>query len=104
MVNSENFSILRRLVDQWSALRSEIGRLRPGVQIRPDDINTLLSAVDGPDDGIAYFEFQPMVFNLPERATHADNDLYVVVEGRLSYRRQEFRRDKRLLTHSFATH
>ena len=104
MVNSENFSILKRLVEQWNAVRSEIRRMHQGVQIRPDDINSLLRPIDGTDPNVAYFQLHPVVFNLPERATYADTDLFVVIEGLLSYRRPEFREDKRLLTDSFATH
>ena len=103
MVNSQNISILRRLVEHWNSVRLETQRMHQGVQIRPDDIHTRLRPIDGADPDAAYFRLQPVIFNLPERATHADTDLYVVVEGSVSYRRTEFRQDRRLLTDSFAT-
>jgi hypothetical protein len=104
MIDQQNFSMLKRLVEQWNQVRSEVRRMHQGVQVRPDDINTLLRPIDGPDADVAYFRLQPVVFNLPERATYSDVDLYVVVEGLISYRRPEFAQDKRLLTNSFATH
>jgi hypothetical protein len=103
MIDRDNLSILKRLVEQWNQVRAEIRRMHPGTQVRPDDIN-VFRPIDGLDQNVAYFELQPVVFNLPERATHAESDLFIVVEGLLSYRRAEFKEDKRLLTHSFASH
>ena len=49
------------------------------------------------------FELRPVVFNLPERGDHRECDLFVVVRGRLSFRREDFRDRKALLTHDFGS-
>lgn len=102
MVDRDTAGIQRRLIEQWNALRAELQRLHHIAEIRPDDVD-VFQVLEGSSDETAAFELRPVVFNLPERATHTDNNLFIVVQGRLSFDRQTFRDEKRLLTHRFAT-
>jgi hypothetical protein len=102
MVDRDTAGIQRRLVEQWNALRAELQRLHHIAEVRPDDIDVFQALNESTDD-VAAFELRPVVFNLPERATHTDNNLFIVVQGRLSFDRKAFREEKRLLTHRFAT-
>jgi hypothetical protein len=102
MMDRETGGIQRRLIDQWNFVRTELRRLHHVAEVRPDDVN-VFRPLDEQTPNAAFFELRPVVFNLPERATHASNDLFIVVQGRLSFQRQAFRDERRLLTDSFAT-
>jgi hypothetical protein len=102
MVDRDTAGIQRRLTEQWNALRAELHRLHQIAEVRPDDVDVFQSLDESTDDA-AFVELRPVVFNLPERATHTDNNLYIVVQGRLSFDRRKFREERRLLTHRFAT-
>ncbi len=103
MVDRESNGILKRLVSQWDHLKAEIERLQSAAEVRPGDGYQVFQPVDSEAEGVAAFEIQPSVFNLPERANDVSMDLFVVVEGRISFRRREFAEENVLATHSFAT-
>src|SRR5215218_4719682 len=103
MVGRDNNIILRTLVSQWDHLKAEIQRLKPSVEIRPSDGFAIFRPVDGGDPGIASFDLARVVFNLPERADRSRTDLFVAVEGQLSFRRSQDRGRESLATHAFAT-
>jgi len=102
MIDRDTSAILRRLTEQWRELLGELQRLNQVAEVRPADDDVFQPLNEGGAEA-AFFELKPVVFNLPERATHANNDLYVVVQGRLAFQRQEFTEHRRLLTHSFST-
>ena len=102
MIDRDSLAMLTLLIHQWNELRSELPRMHPGANVRPDE-PTVLQAVHGPVPAVAYFKLSPVVFNLPERATHASSNLFVVVRGRLSFDRAAFREHRHLMTRSFAT-
>lgn len=95
--------MLQILVDQWDEVVSVLGRLRPSAQVRPADGWTVVRPVFEPPNDIVGFDFGPAVFNVPERATHVDLQLYIVVEGRLRFRRDRFTNQNLLVTESFDT-
>ncbi|HEY3570002.1 MAG TPA: hypothetical protein VGP73_18860 [Thermoanaerobaculia bacterium] len=103
MVDRESSGILQRLVSQWEFLNAEIQRLHGEAQVRPSDPYRALATVEGTSPEVASFVLSPVVFKLPERASAVNADLFVVVEGRLSFGRRDFAERRVLATHEFTT-
>src|SRR5947208_16623489 len=87
MIDRESSGILQRLVNQWDLLNAEIQRLHSEAQVRPSDAYRALCPVEGASPEVASFVLSPVVFKLPERASAVSADLFVAVEGRLSFGR-----------------
>ena len=103
MMDRDSHYIQKLLVEQWNQFLAELPRLHAAVTVNPRDGFVLFRPKALADADAVGFEFQPVVFNLPERADDVKSDLFVVVRGRLSFRRQELRTRKTLLTHDFAS-
>ena len=103
MADRDSHSIRKRLVEQWNQFLAELSRLEAVVVVRPRDGYTLFQPKALADPGVVGFELRPVVFNLPERRGRARSDLFVVIRGRLAFRREEFRKRKELLTHDFGS-
>lgn len=102
MIDKDNQLMLQKLRDAWGHVQTELQRLHPNASVRPNDI-TVFDSEDDADVTAAYFKLKPVVFNVPERATHGDLNLFVVVEGRVSYQRAAFKASKELRTSGFST-
>jgi hypothetical protein len=104
MVDRESGGILRRLVDQWNDVTAELPRLHPAAEVKPVDGYAIFQTATSESPDVASFEIRPVVFNFPERGSHRENDeLFVVVKGRLSFGRQELMETGRLVVHDFGT-
>ncbi len=90
MVDRESNGMLRRLVTEWDHLKAELERMHPAAEVRPSDGYRIFLPVNEPTSASARFDVSRMVFNLPERAADLNTDLFVVVEGRSSFRRSDF--------------
>ena len=103
MVDRETSGILKRLVSEWNHLKVEMERLRSTAAVQPGDGYRVFQAVDSHSADVASFTLSRVVFNVPERANDRGSDLFVVVEGRLSFKRKDFAERDTLATHEFAT-
>ena len=74
-----------------------------GASVLPSDPWKVFEAEDPSSGNIIRFKLLPIVFNLPERATHTTPNLFVVVEGWLEFRLDSMRNNSELLTHGFST-
>jgi hypothetical protein len=95
--------MLRRLVAQWEEVKAELPRLNSAAEVRPADGYAVFQPLVGGPAEVVPFELRPVVFNFPEKAQHPRNDLFVVVQGRLAFRRVEFAEKGLLVTHTFST-
>jgi hypothetical protein len=102
-MDSDGNGILRRLVSNWDHLKAQFERLHSAAGIRPVDGYALFRQVEAASPALVRFEVSPVVFNLPERATHVNADLFVVVKGKLSFERKQFVEEDILATHDFGT-
>jgi hypothetical protein len=103
MVDRESNGILLKLVAQWDLLNVGIQRLHGEAQVRPSDAYRVLGTVDDASPDVVSFVLSPVVFKLPERANAVSANLFVAVEGSLSFSRSEFSERKILATRKFAT-
>lgn len=103
MIDRESNGILRILVSQWDGLRAEIERLNAAAEVRPSDGYQVFRQMNEGATEMANFYLSRVVFNLPERADDVNADLFVVVEGRLSFGRKEFAEQDILATCGFGT-
>lgn len=103
MIDRESSGMLKRLVTEWDDFRLQLERLRSAAQVRPRDAQQVFQMTTSANYGAASFTLSPIVFNVPERADDLNMDLFVVVEGRLSFNRKEYIDRKVLATHDFAT-
>jgi hypothetical protein len=103
MVDRESNGILRRLVTQWGHMQAELTRLQSTAEVRPENGYDVFQFWETGSTTVATFELLPVVFNLPERGDDHNNDLFVVVKGRLSFDRKEYSERDILATHDFGT-
>ena len=103
MTDRDSHRVKKLLVEQWDQFLAELPRLHAAVSVNPRDGFELFQPIAAADADAVGFELRPVVFNLPERADDVRSDLFVVVRGRLSFRREEFRARHALLTHDFAS-
>lgn len=99
----ETSLMLQRLVDEWGEVKTALGRLNSTATVRPENGWNVFRAVPGTAGEVVGFDFGPVVFNVPERATDVSANLFVAVAGRLAFRRSEFNTEKVLVTDSFTT-
>jgi hypothetical protein len=103
MVDRDSNGIHRILVSQWDHLKAELERLNSAAEVRPGDGYGVFQLVEGVSPAIVSFVLSQVVFNLPERANDHSTDLFVVVEGGLSFRRRDFAEQAILATQEFRT-
>jgi hypothetical protein len=102
-MDPESTSILQRLVNQWEEVNIALSRMNSAATVRPyGGWAVFRPPTSAPRDNIT-FDFGPAVFNLPERASHVDADLFVVVSGQIAFRRGLYKDQKLLATDSFST-
>lgn len=94
---------LQELASNWAEVVTALEKLNPTAMVKPvtpDDIFRPMERTG--DDSSLRFGIAPVVFKLPERSSgRAKNDLFVVVEGRLSLDRAQFHAEKKLVTTGF---
>lgn len=93
----------QRLVAQWDEVKTALERLSGAAEVRPSDGWTVFQSAASTADNVVEFNFGPAVFNVPERATHLNADLFVAVEGRLGFRRDLYNSEDILATNTFST-
>jgi hypothetical protein len=104
MVDRESAMITRTVTRQWSEVIAELGRLRPSAEAKPTDGYSIFRTTNAVGADVVALEIRPVVFNVPERGYHREaNELFIVVKGDMSFRRQEFIDTGELVTHSFGT-
>ncbi len=103
MVDRESIGMLKRLIEQWDHFLQQLERLRPAADVKPRDGRAVFQPADSALPGVVAFTFCPIAFNVPERADAPNLDLFVVVQGRISFDRTEYVDRKTLATHDFGT-
>jgi hypothetical protein len=94
--------ILRALISHWQEFDAYITRLNASAFIEPKDGYSAFKYVNT-EGHASNFELQPVLVNVPERATDTSSDLFVVVKGKLSIDRQHFDAEGKIRTVNFAT-
>jgi hypothetical protein len=94
--------IQRSLISHWEEFDTYITRLNASASVEPKDGYSVFKYA-GTEDGSAIFDLQPVLVNVPERATDTSSDLFVVVKGRLSIDRAHFEAEGKIRTLNFAT-
>src|SRR5687767_8720938 len=92
----------KRVIDEWSQITIELQRMRSDASVRPDDGYRIFREAGETAEAIQ-LDFGPVVFSMPERATHHTTELFVAITGQLRFNRTSFVDEKRLVTHDFAT-
>lgn len=103
MVDRDSNGILRQLLKQWDDVKAELQRLHPSAEVRPQDGRSIFQPTESTIDDVVSFEIRPVVFSLPERASHQSSGLYVVVRGRMCFCRSEFSQASKLITYDCAS-
>lgn len=92
----------RLLVEQWSTVITQLGRLNLP-DARPSDGHRIFTLLEWPKiPGQVAFTVNPVTFNVPERADGAAN-IYIVAKGRIYLDEVALRTQRMLKTVSFAT-
>jgi hypothetical protein len=94
--------IQRALIRHWEEFDAEVSRLNGLASIQPKDGYLVFEYVNT-EGNSANFQLNPIVVNVPERATDVTSDLFVVIKGRLSIDRANFEADGKVRTLNFAT-
>lgn len=101
-MNRDAALVRQRVHAAWAAVRSGLQKMYPSSDVRPSQPEDvfLLDGTTGDDE--VKFNIQPVVFNVPERATRVEANLYIALRGWLSFEGPDFRAPL-LLTKSFGT-
>jgi hypothetical protein len=94
--------IQRALVRHWEEFDADVSRLNGSASIQPKDGYRVFEYLNT-EGNSANFQLNPIVVNVPERATDVTIDLFVVIKGRLSIDRAHFEADGKIRTLNFAT-
>lgn len=95
--------VLQRLLNHWDDVKAAFEGMSMAVAVRPDDGWRVFRVTDETNEDPMTFEILPVVLNIPERASHRSNDLFVVVGGVIQFRRSDCLSELPLLTYSFKT-
>lgn len=102
-MDPQAWKIVALLVRQWDLISGVLAKLNQVATVRPSDGYRVFSARQDKESELVNIDFGPVVFNLPEKATHAIPNLFVVLDGKLGIRRDVFDAEKQLVTDTFAT-
>jgi hypothetical protein len=93
------------LIEQWNAMKAKLDQLGRPV-VRPDDGYRIFSLIEDdprtPAGQIAYC-VDPVVFQVPERASDHASNMFIVVKGRIYLDNNALKNDKVLKTMNFGT-
>jgi hypothetical protein len=101
-MDAVDFRIRSALADHWESVVANIQDLRSSVDVRPTNILDSLISFE-PNDITSNFDLRPVVVVVPERATHSDMSLHVVLAGKLCIDKAHFRQHRSLRTRRFGT-
>jgi hypothetical protein len=101
-MNRHAWRVQQRVNSAWQAVMSGMQTMYPASAVRPAQPVDAFELDVGLDDDQVGFVIRPIVFNVPEKATHQDSNLYVVMKGWLSFDGPDFV-NVPLLTKSFGT-
>ncbi len=74
----------RHIGDIWTRVHASMRKLQRSVDIRPNRAVDIFRQKEAPA-GRSVFEVKPVVFKFPEKPSHSDQDLFVVVSGSLEF-------------------
>jgi hypothetical protein len=94
--------IQRTLISHWDALKLCVTRLNASASVYPEDGYSILKHRSS-KNGVATFEIEPILVNVPERASDSSLNLFVVVRGLMEIDRDHFEASGALRTSQFAT-
>lgn len=101
-MNAVEIKAKRLLVDQWSNVVTQFGRLNLP-DTRPIDGHQIFSLIEHPKvEGQIAFTVNPVTFNVPERADGSP-DMYITVKGRIYLDEAAVKTQSKLTTVSFGT-
>jgi hypothetical protein len=85
----------------WTGVQSSIRKMYSASVIRPQGAVDIFKPADS-DGGLLRIDIGPLVFHVPEKASHPSADLFVVVSGWIRFMNSSVD-NKRPDTHSFGT-
>jgi hypothetical protein len=91
-----------KLLGPWTHIVAAIPKLYANADIQPSDLNEVLRFSERQDDQAVAFDLEPVVVKVPE-TRKASRELFVVIRGRLAFRRRDFTEHDEFVTNSFAT-
>lgn len=95
---------LNRLLERaWNDACSSARKIQQGISIRPAAYADVFHFIASDDANRIALKMKPVVFHVPERGDWPSKQIYVVVEGELTFDRAALRADQYLAT-SFKTH
>lgn len=74
----------RHIGDIWTRVHASMKKLQRPVDIRPNKAVDIFKQTAAPA-GRSCFDVKPVVFKLPEKPSHSDQGLFVVVSGSLEF-------------------
>jgi hypothetical protein len=101
-MNRYAWRVQQRIDTAWQAVMSGMQTMYPASLVRPAQPSDAFELDTGVGDQEVKFNINPIVFNVPERATHQDSNLYVAIKGWLSFVGPDFQALP-LRTKSFGT-
>lgn len=83
-MKSDNLKIKRQLDTAWAGIVAALAKMSQGSAVRPASGSEVFRYNEVAGNGLEV-TITPAVFNLPERANNSTTNLFVVIEGRITF-------------------
>lgn len=101
-MNRHSRLVQRHLIEAWDAVRLGLRTMYPVSDVRPNSGFEVFVLSDNGGEDETKFDVNPIIFNVPERATRQDPNLFIALKGWLSFEAPGSDTDS-LRTKSFGT-
>ncbi|WP_155635122.1 hypothetical protein [Burkholderia cepacia] len=104
-MDNNDRTALQQLATVWDNTMSFLDRLNSSISVMPKSgFSVLEHSTDLGFPNDICLRIKPVVFNLPEKASHAtDRSLFVMLQGRITFDRQLYKTNKELQAVAFST-
>lgn len=102
IVHRDAHRVRQRLIDAWTTAIHGLRQMNQACSVSPDNGFEVIRLDSSAPSDVVKFDVGPVVFNLPEKATHRSPNLFIVMQGWLTIEGNELKKSS-LLTKDFGT-
>lgn len=95
MSNAASYAVCRRILSEWRWTTTQLKRLNPAIQHKPDD-QAIIREGERTDTDVISVNVGPLVLHVPERGSHTKPSLFVYLEGGYLFSRDTWTRSSAL--------
>jgi hypothetical protein len=102
-MDRESYRVFSLLTKEWSEVVATLQKMNPRAEVRPTDPWSAFDVMTSAAENTIRVRLNPVVFNLPERADDLNLQLYITVDGYVTFDRDLFIASGVMRTREFGT-